>query len=53
MNFELVFRHSDRGALDTPDSPCICINRGALGTPAIRVSTAGNLFARKSCLKAF
>ena len=28
MNFELVFRHSDRGALG---SPCICINRGALG----------------------
>ena len=33
MNFELVFRHSDRGALGTPDSPCICINRGTLGIP--------------------
>lgn len=33
MNFELVFKYSDRGTLGTPDSPCICINQGALGTP--------------------
>lgn len=30
MNFGLVFGHSDRGALG---SLCICVNRGALGTP--------------------
>lgn len=57
MNFELVFRHSDRGALGTlgspciyvnrgtPDSPCICINRGALGSPYIRVNYMHSRFS--------
>ena len=57
MNFELVFRHSDRGALGTPDSPCICINRGtpdspcicinrgALGSPYIRVNYMRSRFS--------
>ena len=38
MNFELVFRHSDRGALGTPDSPCICINRGTPDSPCICIN---------------
>ena len=38
MNFELVFRHSDRGALGTLGFPCICINRGALGSLCICVN---------------
>ena len=44
INFELVFKHSDLGALGTPDSPCICINLGALGT-------LGSLYTRMNWMR--
>ena len=59
MNFELVFKHSDLGALGTPDSPCICINLGALGTPDSpcicinlgALGTLGSLYTRMNWMR--
>ena len=38
MNFGLVFGHSDRGALGTPGSSCIYINRSTPGSSCIYIN---------------